>query len=77
MAGELRIGGMSADSVPCDRFKYGQTTSPESPYSRAELGRAGLVKVVEFRGSQKMALIQEKLKIYGYFLVKGIAAAGK
>ncbi len=70
------VRGGTVNLAEGDVWKYGQTTSPESRYSNAELGRLGLTKVVEFQGSQKMALIQEKLKIYSYFLINGSLPPG-
>lgn len=51
-------------------WKYGETTKPDR-YRPSELSRWGVYKVDEYRGNQVQIKVMEKIKIYGYFLVKG------
>lgn len=59
-----------------DVYKYGQTTDPAGRYSRAELATLGVSYQTEFRGGQVQALVQEKLKIYSYFIIYGTLPPG-
>lgn len=54
-----------------DVYKYGETTQPGARYSQADLRRLGLSYETEFRGSQTMTKIVEKLRIYGHVLENG------
>lgn len=54
-----------------DIYKVGETTSPGQRYSREDLRRLGVRYQAEYRGSQTMAKIMEKIKIYGYFIENG------
>lgn len=54
-----------------DVYKYGETTQPDSRYSNTDLQRMGLRYEEEYRGSQAMAKIVEKLRIYGHVLENG------
>ena len=58
-----------------DVWKYGQTTT-ETRYSQTFLTTLGVRQVNEYRGTQTGALIQEKLKIYSYFIEKGSLPPG-
>lgn len=59
-----------------DVWKYGQTTLPATRYSQPDLARAGLRYQTEFVGAQMQAFIQEKMKIYSYFLENGVLPPG-
>jgi RHS repeat-associated protein len=54
-----------------DVYKYGETSQPDSRYSKTDLQRQGLTYETEFQGSQTMAKIVEKLRIYGHALENG------
>ncbi len=54
-----------------DVYKFGETTQPATRYSDGDLRAQGLRQVTEFQGSQMMAKIVEKLRIYGHFFENG------
>jgi len=54
-----------------DVYKFGETSQPDSRYSSTDLQRMGLRYQEEYRGSQTMAKIVEKLRIYGHVLESG------
>ena len=54
-----------------DVWKYGETTNPSDRYSQSQLIKEGLAFVPEFYGNQTQIKVEEKLKIYGYFLTHG------
>ena len=58
---------LEADGV----YKYGETTQPDARYSQKALEASGLRYVPEYKGSQMMAKIVEKQRIYGYFFEYG------
>jgi hypothetical protein len=47
-----------------------------SGYSPTYLGGLGVKYVTEFKGGRTQALVQEKLKIYSYFLEHGSLPPG-
>lgn len=59
-----------------DVYKYGETTQADARYSVKGLKAAGLTYETEFQGSQMMAKIVEKQRIYGHFFENGALPPG-
>ena len=59
-----------------DVYKFGETTQPGERYSASDLRRQGLEYQTEFKGSQGMAKIVEKMRIYGYVFENGALPPG-
>ena len=59
-----------------DVYKFGETTQPGARYSVSDLRKQGLEYQTEFKGSQGMAKIVEKMRIYGYFFENGALPPG-
>jgi len=59
-----------------DVYRYGETTQPDARYSNSDLRRQGLEYQTEYQGSQTMAKIVEKQRIYGHFFEYGALPPG-